>query len=104
MANLKSLQQEIKELTKALRPDIENITQRYYLLAEMKYRSHYSYRPDGPVKDDEEFLRDYAESFMSLEEFIKRNIARRTNPFSEPVSSEEEAGRSKGVHVDFSNR
>ena len=104
MANLKGLKQEIKELTEALRPPIENITQQYYLLAEMKYRTQGSYRPDGSVKDDEEFLREYEQNFMTLEAFIEREVERRANFFGTTTLSEEKAQESKGGHVDFSHR
>ena len=104
MKDLKGLEAEVKELIGLIRIDPEVLRREYYLMAEMSYRTHGCYRADQTIMTDEEFLKGFAENFMTLEAWIEQQTMRRMHPFAgAPQPEAVEEGEKKG-HRDFSER
>jgi hypothetical protein len=107
MKDLKGLEAEVKELIGLIRIDPEVLRREYFLMAEMSYRTHGCYRADQSVMDDDEFLKAFAENFMSLEAWLSQQTHRRPHPFAGAAQPEAaEDGKVKKVkgHRDLSDR
>jgi hypothetical protein len=107
-----ALEMHIDRALEALggQPDDKEIISRYYLLAEMNWRTFGCYREDGSEMSDEEYMKSWEEGFGSLEDFIAKERAKKLDPFGgklaahdSPISEIPSKKKAKG-HVDFSDR
>jgi hypothetical protein len=107
MRDLKSLEERGNNLVESLSIDTEALKHQYYLMAEMRYRTHGCYREDGSLMDDEDYLKWFAKNFMTLDAWIELQTERRLHLFgrSDNQSTPEGTGRRRsGGHSDLSGR